>query len=152
MAAKALLMETSSRAPSLRRSTRPVAEVLEYFPSNHRALSPRVSCDDHSLHAPERLLDLVDLELVRLTGAAAAVGEGDALENDGESLEAPRLPLLLDVTRLLCCERCLLPDTQIVVGDLKKRCSCRIAEGFSKKNSVRVVGCSLMLLECATSR
>jgi len=27
----------------------------------------------------------------------------------------------------------------MVLGDLKKRCSCRMAEGFSKKNSVRDV-------------
>ena len=28
-------------------------------------------------------------------------------------------------------------ETQIVLGDLKNRCSWRMAEGFSKKNSVR---------------
>src|SRR3954447_4253815 len=33
--------------------------------------------------------------------------------------------------------RCPSADTQTVVGDLKKRWSWRIAEGFSKKNSVR---------------
>ena len=33
--------------------------------------------------------------------------------------------------------RCPSAETQIVLGDLKKRCSWRMAEGFSKKNSVR---------------
>src|SRR5215210_1812629 len=33
--------------------------------------------------------------------------------------------------------RCPSADTQTVVGDLKKRWSWRMAEGFSKKNSVR---------------
>ena len=33
--------------------------------------------------------------------------------------------------------RCPSAETQIVLGDLKNRCSWRMAEGFSKKNSVR---------------
>jgi hypothetical protein len=35
-------------------------------------------------------------------------------------------------------------ETQIVVGDLKNRCSWRMAEGFSKKNSVRDAKCVVM--------
>src|SRR3954470_20418390 len=52
--------------------------------------------------------------------------------------------------------RCPSADTQTVVGDLKKRCSWRMAEGFSKKKRVRDPGAvdiraprKIALFDCA---
>jgi hypothetical protein len=43
-------------------------------------------------------------------------------------------------------------ETQTVLGDLKNRCSWRMAEGFSKKNSVREADWAVMALEDTFSK
>src|SRR5215217_5530685 len=52
-----------------------VAQVLEHLPRDHRPFATRIRCNDDPLDALESLLELVDLWLVRLTGAAGAVGD-----------------------------------------------------------------------------
>ena len=78
-----------------------VAEMLKHLPGDHRALAARIGGDDDPLHALKRLLDRVDLGLVRLAGAAGAVGDRNALEHDREGVEAPRLPLVPHAAGLL---------------------------------------------------
>ena len=111
--------------------------MLKHLPGDHRALPARIGGDDDPLHALKRLLDRLDLGLVRLAGAAGAIGNWNTLEHDRERVEAPRLPFVPHIAGLLGRQEVPSAETQIVLGDLKNRCSWRMAEGFSKKNSVR---------------
>jgi hypothetical protein len=78
-----------------------IPKVLKHLPGDHRALPARIGGDDDPLHALKCLLDRIHLGLVRLTGAAGAIGNRDTLEHDRQRIKPPRLPFLPNIAGFL---------------------------------------------------